>query len=175
MAQPNWKKERVKGRADPEGWYGEGGGRGFRMGNTCTPMADSCWCMAKPIQYCKVIKINTFKLNNNNNNKRKSWKPSLGKEGQMAQGEPDGGIWTPLRFTPSPSCSSLSLVLGISLPLVWYIKLGSLHLQLLALLLLREKKNPQEIIWLDQTWTISIRSGPIRGRGPWLSDWTSLS
>ena len=39
---------------DPEGWYGEGAGRGFRMGNTCTPMADSCWCMAKPIQYCKV-------------------------------------------------------------------------------------------------------------------------
>ena len=26
---------------DPEGWYGEGGGRGFRMRNTCTPMADS--------------------------------------------------------------------------------------------------------------------------------------
>ena len=26
---------------DPEGWYGEGGGRGFRMGNTCIPMADS--------------------------------------------------------------------------------------------------------------------------------------
>ena len=22
-------------------------GRGFRMGNTCTPMADSCQCMAK--------------------------------------------------------------------------------------------------------------------------------
>ena len=32
---------------DPEGWGGEGGGRGFRMGNTCTPMADSCQCMAK--------------------------------------------------------------------------------------------------------------------------------
>ena len=32
---------------DPEGWDGEGGGRGFRMGNTCTPMADSCQCMAK--------------------------------------------------------------------------------------------------------------------------------
>ena len=30
---------------DPEGWDGEGGG--FRMGNTCTPMADSCQCMAK--------------------------------------------------------------------------------------------------------------------------------
>ena len=27
---------------DPEGWYGEGGGRGFRMGNMCTPVADSC-------------------------------------------------------------------------------------------------------------------------------------
>ena len=49
---------------DPEGWYGEGGGRGFRMGNTCTPVADACWCMAKPIQYCKV------KKKNNNNNKR---------------------------------------------------------------------------------------------------------
>ena len=27
---------------DPEGCYGEGGGGGFRMGNTCTPMVDSC-------------------------------------------------------------------------------------------------------------------------------------
>ena len=27
---------------DPEGWDGEGGRRGFRMGNTCTPVADSC-------------------------------------------------------------------------------------------------------------------------------------
>lgn len=25
------------------------------IGNTCTPMADSCQCMAKPLQYCKVI------------------------------------------------------------------------------------------------------------------------
>ena len=39
---------------DPEGWDGEGGGRGFRMGNTCTLLADSSQCMAKPIQYCKV-------------------------------------------------------------------------------------------------------------------------
>ena len=29
-------------------------GRGFRMGNTCTPMADSCRRMAKPIRYCKL-------------------------------------------------------------------------------------------------------------------------
>ena len=30
---------------NPEGWDEEGGG--FRMGNTCTPMADSCQCMAQ--------------------------------------------------------------------------------------------------------------------------------
>ena len=32
---------------NPEGWDGEEGGREFRMGNTCTPVADSCQCMAK--------------------------------------------------------------------------------------------------------------------------------
>ena len=45
---------------DPEGWDGEGGGGGgggFRMGNTCTLMADSCQCMAKPLQYSKVINL----------------------------------------------------------------------------------------------------------------------
>ena len=45
---------------DPEGWDVEGGGRGFRMGKTCTPMVDSCKCMAKTIQYCKVKIINKF-------------------------------------------------------------------------------------------------------------------
>ena len=25
---------------DPEGWYGEGRGRRFRMGNTCIPVVD---------------------------------------------------------------------------------------------------------------------------------------
>ena len=29
-------------------------GGGFMFGNTCTPMVESCQCMAKPIQYCKV-------------------------------------------------------------------------------------------------------------------------
>ena len=43
---------------DPEGWYREEGGGGFRMGNTCTLVVDSCQCMAKPIQYCKVKKNN---------------------------------------------------------------------------------------------------------------------
>ena len=32
-------------------------GVGFRMGNTCTPVADSYQCMAKPLQYCKVINL----------------------------------------------------------------------------------------------------------------------
>ena len=41
---------------DPEGWDGEEVVGWFRMGNTCTPMVDSCQCMAKPIQYCKVKK-----------------------------------------------------------------------------------------------------------------------
>ena len=27
---------------DPEGWYGEGGGRGVQDGNMYTPMADTC-------------------------------------------------------------------------------------------------------------------------------------
>ena len=34
----------------------EVGGR-VRMGNTCTPMADSCECMVKPPQYCRVISL----------------------------------------------------------------------------------------------------------------------
>ena len=42
---------------DPEGWNEEGGGGGFKMGNTCTPMADSCQCMAKPLQCCEVISL----------------------------------------------------------------------------------------------------------------------
>ena len=32
-------------------------GRVFRMGSACTPGADSCQCMAKPIQYFKVISL----------------------------------------------------------------------------------------------------------------------
>ena len=31
-------------------------GGGFRVGNSCTPVVDSCQCMAKPIQHCKVKK-----------------------------------------------------------------------------------------------------------------------
>ena len=46
------------------GWYtgmtqrdgmGRQVGGGFRMGNPCTPAVDSCQCMAKTLQYFKVI------------------------------------------------------------------------------------------------------------------------
>ena len=42
---------------DPKGWDGREVGVGFRVGNTCAPMADSCQYMAKPLQYCKVINL----------------------------------------------------------------------------------------------------------------------
>ena len=42
---------------DPDGWDGEGDGREGQDGDTCTPMADSCQWMAKPLQYCKVIRL----------------------------------------------------------------------------------------------------------------------
>ena len=37
-------------------------GGGFRMGNACKSMADSCQCMAKPPQYCKVISLQLIKI-----------------------------------------------------------------------------------------------------------------
>ena len=39
------------------------------MGNTCTPMADSCQCMAKQIQYWKVISLQLKYINQKNKNK----------------------------------------------------------------------------------------------------------
>ena len=63
-----WNKSPVQVRCmiqDARGWYTgmtqrDGLGRevegGFRIGNMCTHVADSCWCMAKPRQYCKVKK-----------------------------------------------------------------------------------------------------------------------
>ena len=53
---------------DARGWctgmtWRDGVGRekggGFRMGNMCIPVADSCWCMAKPIQYWKVVQFSS--------------------------------------------------------------------------------------------------------------------
>ena len=39
---------------DPEGWNGREGGGGFRMGNTCIPVADSFRYLAKLVQLRKV-------------------------------------------------------------------------------------------------------------------------
>ena len=64
-----WNESPVQFRwmiQDAQGWCTgmtpkDGLGRevrgGFRMGNTCTPVANSCQCMAKPIQYCKIISL----------------------------------------------------------------------------------------------------------------------
>ena len=38
-------------------------GGGIGMGNTCKSMDDSCQCMAKPLQYCKVISLQLIKIN----------------------------------------------------------------------------------------------------------------
>ena len=51
-------------------------GRAFGIGNTCTPMADSCQCMVKPIIYCKVNKL--IKLKKNKKKERKVGKSQPG-------------------------------------------------------------------------------------------------
>ena len=38
-------------------------GGGIGMGNTCKSMADSCQCMTKTLQYCKVISLQLIKIN----------------------------------------------------------------------------------------------------------------
>ena len=69
-----WNESPVQVRCmiqDPWGWCiettqrdgtGREEGAGFRMGNMCTPVADSCWRMAKPTQYCKVINLQLNKF-----------------------------------------------------------------------------------------------------------------
>ena len=41
---------------DPEGWFGYEEGGGFRMRNTCMPVADSFLYMAEPISIVKLKK-----------------------------------------------------------------------------------------------------------------------
>ena len=42
-------------------------GWGIRMGNACKSMADSCQCMEKPLQYCKVIILQLININGKKN------------------------------------------------------------------------------------------------------------
>ena len=69
----------------------EEGGR-FRMGNMCIPVADSCWYMAKPIQYCKVKKENSKKTTNK---QKKNFQPLplTSEEGRRR------GIWINCRWS----------------------------------------------------------------------------
>ena len=53
-------------------------GGGVRMGDTCTPVADSCQCVAKPPQYCKVVSLQLKQINLKN--KKKSLKKSSNKD-----------------------------------------------------------------------------------------------
>ena len=46
----------------PRDGMGREVGGGFRMGNTCTPMDDLWQCMAKPLQYFKVISLQLNQL-----------------------------------------------------------------------------------------------------------------
>ena len=54
------------GRPRGIGWRGRWEG-GIGMGNTCKSMADSCQCMTKPLQYCKVISLQLIKINGKKN------------------------------------------------------------------------------------------------------------
>ena len=54
-------QSRCTGMTPRDGMGGEVG-EGFKMGNICTPMADSCECWQKTAQYCKVISLQ-LKLN----------------------------------------------------------------------------------------------------------------
>ena len=57
------------GRLRGIGWRRRWEG-GIGMGNTCKSMADSCQCMTKPLQYCKVISLQITKINGKKN---QSW------------------------------------------------------------------------------------------------------
>ena len=48
---------------DPEGWDGEGGGRGLGQGTHVNPWLIHVNVWQKPLQYCKVISLQPIKIN----------------------------------------------------------------------------------------------------------------
>ena len=67
ITSPDWMHETsaqgwCTGKTQTDGMGREVGG-GIGMGNTCKSMADSCQCMVKPLQYCKVISLQLIKIN----------------------------------------------------------------------------------------------------------------
>ena len=69
------------GMTQRDGMGREVGGE-FRMGNTCIPRADSCQCMAKPIQYCKVISLQLNKFILKKKQKPKQLRINIGQDSQ---------------------------------------------------------------------------------------------
>ena len=66
IGSPGWMHETsawgwCTGMTQRDG-MGRGVGGGFRMGNTCKSIADSCQCMAKTLQYCKVVSVQLIKI-----------------------------------------------------------------------------------------------------------------
>ena len=75
ITSPGWMHETsaqgwCTGKTQRDGMRREAGG-GIRMGNTCKSMADSCQCMEKPLQYCKVISLQLMKINGKKNKIKK--------------------------------------------------------------------------------------------------------
>ena len=69
---PTWCTGKTqRDRAEREAGWGMG------MGNTCKSMADSCQCMTKPPQYCKVISLQLIKINEKKLKKKKTEVVSL--------------------------------------------------------------------------------------------------
>ena len=67
ITSPGWMHETSAqgwciGKTQRDGMGREAGG-GIMIGNTCKSMADSCQCMAKKLQYCKVISLQLIKIN----------------------------------------------------------------------------------------------------------------
>ena len=83
------------------------GGR-IGMGNTCKSMADSCHCMTKPLQYCKVISLQLIKINEKK--KSKPTVPDLSAR-QGNNPETNGCLWhhlfSSLLTRPPPSGGEL--------------------------------------------------------------------
>ena len=75
ITNPGWMHETsaqgwCTGKTQRDGMGREEGG-GIGMGNACKSMADSCQCMAKPLQHCKVISLQLIKINEKNELKNK--------------------------------------------------------------------------------------------------------
>ena len=60
---------------DPEGWDGEGGGRGgSAWGTHANPCLIYVNVWQKPLQYCKVISLQLIKINGKKQTKKRSCK-----------------------------------------------------------------------------------------------------